>query len=888
MHYAYITCIKRLCGSQHSKSHAGKYFCDNCLQFYTTTNTTHNKLECGKVASYYPEPNTTTSFNGYHKKLSPPVVIYADIEAVLENYEICLNNPATSATTKVQKHSACAVSFYIAHKYDPTLNELWTYEGEDCIKQFCKTLKERTLSLFYKYWATAKSPSTDPIDDFDQEGSCCACEKVINDGDLDKHFDQFSGKYVGPIHKNCKPKYKLSDPFFPVVFHNLSKYDIHLFITELEGDLNPIPCNKELYIALTQTIKLNALNRYKIRYIDSVRFLNSSLEKLSSYMEDRDFKILATKFQGEKFRQMRRKGVFPYDYLDSFEKFNETQLPSIDSFYNSLSDENCSVEDYSFAQKVWDTFNCNTIRDYLKLYLESDVLILADVFENFRNICRRIYKLDPINYVTAPSISWDAMLKFTNVHLELISDGDMYNFLKRAVRGGLTQCSQRISIANNKYLNNFDPSKRNNFLSYIDANNLYGWAMSQPLPLSGFKFLTREEIALFDYKNILSDGDVGYMLEVDLEYPPNQHDSHNYLPFCPENKVPPGGKQAKLIADLTNKSGYIIHLKQLQLCLQHGLILRKIHRILSFTQSCWLKPYIDLNTNQRKLARNDFEKNFYKLMNNAVYGKTMENVEKRRKVVLVKHYESRQNSPGFRQRIARNDFHSVELFGTDLAAIESTPSQIMYDKPIYIGVAVLELSKWLMYEFYYNFLLVKSPSTKIIYMDTDSFILSSEDDFYETIKANPDRFDTSNYKLENKYQIIQANNREPGKMKDEHAGDVMTSFAGLKAKAYSCVVAKDKNKTESIQKIKGVKKSVIKKLSHTDYIECIKYKKTFYGAQRVIRSRSHTLYTEIMNKISLNYKDDKRYILPDNCNTLAHGHYKIEHIINSDQDNNLL
>jgi len=188
-------------------------------------------------------------------------------------------------------------------------------------------------------------------------------------------------------------------------------------------------------------------------------------------MEDKDCKILSTKFQGEKFKQMRRKGVFPYDYLDSFEKFEDTQLPDIDSFYNSLSEENCRIDDYNFAQMVWKTFNCNTIKDYIKLYLESDVLILTDVFENFRKICQKIYKLDPINYVTAPSISWDAMLKYTNVNLELISDGDMYNFLKRAIRGGLTQCTQRISIANNKYITNFDSSKPNNYLSYIDANN---------------------------------------------------------------------------------------------------------------------------------------------------------------------------------------------------------------------------------------------------------------------------------------------------------------------------------------------------------------------------------------------------------------------------------
>jgi len=127
MHYAYITSVKRLCYSQHSKAKSGGHFCDNCLQFFTVNNTTHNKLEYGNDASFYPEPNTTTSFKGFYKKLSPPVVIYADIDTVRENYRTCLNSSSTSSTTKMQKHTA--VSFYMAHKYNPDLNELWTHEG---------------------------------------------------------------------------------------------------------------------------------------------------------------------------------------------------------------------------------------------------------------------------------------------------------------------------------------------------------------------------------------------------------------------------------------------------------------------------------------------------------------------------------------------------------------------------------------------------------------------------------------------------------------------------------------------------------------------------------------------------------------------------------------
>ncbi|XP_052854709.1 uncharacterized protein LOC128263670 [Drosophila gunungcola] len=232
MHYAYITNVFTLCSSQFSKAKSGGYFCENCLQCYHVKNTTHNKFECGKVASFYPEPNTKTSFKGYHKKLSPPVVIYADIEAVLESYRTCLNSPSSSSTTKVQKHTACAVSFYVVHKYNPSQNDLWTYDGDDCMQKFCTALKQKTSSLYNIYWSTPKKPSVSPIDVRAQEGNCTACVMEINAGDLDKCYNQFTGQYVGPIHKNCKPKYKLSDPFFPVVF---TTYRNTIYICSLQN-----------------------------------------------------------------------------------------------------------------------------------------------------------------------------------------------------------------------------------------------------------------------------------------------------------------------------------------------------------------------------------------------------------------------------------------------------------------------------------------------------------------------------------------------------------------------------------------------------------------------------------------------------------------------------
>lgn len=200
---------------------------------------------------------------------------------------------------------------------------------------------------------------------------------------------------------------------------------------------------------------------------------------------------------------------------------------------------------------MWKEFNCNSLLDYLLLYLKVDVLLLCDVFENFRKVCKSIHNLDPCQYYTTPGLSWDAMLKLTNINLELLTDLNMHNFIKKGIRGGIVQCSKRHSIANNKYLSDFDCNKESNYLVYLDVNNLYGYAMSQYLPYSNFEWV--EDIENFHLNNVKDDSPIGYILEVDLEYPTSLHDYHNDFPFCSENKKNENMKQVKLVTDLTHK-----------------------------------------------------------------------------------------------------------------------------------------------------------------------------------------------------------------------------------------------------------------------------------------------------------------------------------------------
>ena len=284
--------------------------------------------------------------------------------------------------------------------------------------------------------------------------------------------------------------------------------------------------------------------------------------------------------------------------------------------------------------------------------------------------------------------------------LELLTDIDMLMFVERGIRGGISQCCNRYAKANNVYMGEqYKPDEDDKYLIYFDVNNLYGWEMTEPLPSVGFKWV--DKIGQHDFFNVPDDHPYGFILEVDLEYPEILHDEHKDLPFCAEHRAPPGSKKTKLITILHDKERYIRHHRALKQALENGLILRKVHRALQFNQSRWLKKYIDLNSEKRKNAKNEFEKMLFKLFNNAVYGKTMENERKHFDVKLV---NKRTGRYGAETLIAKPNFHSCTIFEENLVAVQMLRSEIFIRKPMYIGLTVLDLSKTLVYRFHYQYM----------------------------------------------------------------------------------------------------------------------------------------------------------------------------------------
>ena len=904
-HYVLIKDFNKFMYNQ-TKHKERKHFCMYCLQCFSSDRVLNNHKDIciqvnGEQAIKMPDKdNNILKFNNFHKQQPVPFVIYADFEAITEKIHGCQQNNESSYTEAYQRHTDCGYGYKVVCCYDDKYTKpIQLYRGEKAVYKFMENMLEEV-----KYCKKAMKKHFDKplrmteVDgkEFKKATTCHICDKKYTEKDIRvRDHCHITGKYRGSAHQECNLKLRINpeEIKIPVIFHNLRGYDSHFIMQEIGAivkkhaytkngkeikmDINAIPNNMEKYMSFMLGNHLT--------FIDSFQFMSSSLDKLVSNLPAEALKYTNKRFGKEKFKLMTRKGIYPYDYMDSFEKFNKTELPTKEEFYSILNNEHITNEDYSHAQNVWTTFQLQTMGEYHNLYLKSDILLLADVFENFRKTCLQYYKLDPCHYFTSPGLSWDAMLKMTNIQLELMTDIDMFQFIEKGMRGGISYITNRYGKANNKYMREYNEKAPSKYIMYLDANNLYGWAMSQYLPTGGFKWMTDKQINKIDLAKYNENSEKGLILEVDLEYPKELHDLHNDYPLAAERvcvnkdmlswyckKIATKynistGLVHKLIPTLSDKEKYVLHYRNLQLYLDLGLKVKKVHRVLEFNQSPWLKQYIDFNTQKRTQAKNSFEKDFFKLMNNSVFGKTMENIRKRVDVRLI------TDEKKLLKMASKPTYVSSKIFNENLVAVHKIKETLTLNRPAYLGMCILDLSKTLMYDFHYNYIKEKyGNNAKLLFTDTDSLTYEIEaEDVYRDFWNDKDRFDNSDYP-ENSPYFDKTNKKVIGKFKDEAAGIPITEFIGLRSKMYSYI--KDNQKVGKTAK--GIKKNIIKNnIKHEDYKNVLINNKQIHHTMKTIRSSKHQLGSYEINKVSLSCFDDKRYIANDGINSFSYGHYAI-------------
>ena len=639
--------------------------------------------------------------------------------------------------------------------------------------------------------------------------------------------------------------------------HHIIKHAIGRLKT---WSLNCIPQSTEKFLSLLVYIK----DSVGLRFIDSLQFLNTSLAKLAQNLTDTPHLDSITTMP-DYIKSSASKSVFPYSYIDSFTRLEEqrSSLPPISDFFDFLTQQvNITQDDHNTAARVYKDCNCNCLKDYMLLYMKLDIYLLADIFESFRAAALSEDSLDPLNFYSIPGLSWASALKSMNQPLQLLSDHTMYNFFESAIRGGMTFINKhRVT------------SRDDGELLYIDVNNLYGWSLSQKLPCSDFGWILNDDVLerlIYELPRMDVNSNFGFIFEVDLITPSELHDKLDQLPPAPIFEMPPDSKVNKLLLHHKDKCNYVIHFRLLQCYILLGVKVSKVHRAIKFQQDHVFMSYIDSNTTKRALATNDFTKSYYKLKNNSLYGKTVENIRKRTNLRLcntVKKLVTYSSKALFKRSIKITE---------DLVIATMFKEAICLNRPVYIGQAVLDLSKLRMYTLNYTELAKYRQefncSIDIIAADTDSFFLCCRGVNLNSqllpAMIKDELLDTSNYPsthpLYSKKFAAQI-----GKFKDESGGvDKYSDWIFLRPKLYSLLTVND----NEFNKAKGV---IMKqaRLTHKRYLEVLNDTEPHYVKQRRIGSTNHQLYSFESTRRALTSTDDKRLWIGSN-QSVAYGHYR--------------
>ena len=589
--------------------HNKKYIYRRCLSSYTSENMLlkHNsKCENNDITSIKTSSKSHLHWEKYFLKNPLYFRIYADFEADNENDNTCIGNK----TTNIYKQNPVLNGYHIVSELEDNLKSDYyqshlDYNNVDWFVDEVIRL-ENKMALYFKNTNKDIIMTKENEEDFRNDNICRFCEKIIESDKVRDHC-HLTGKYRGPAHNTCNINVtQKQSNFIPFIFHIFSNYDCHMFFKKLvdkkkdKVDFDIIPKTNEEYISVTYGC---------IRFIDSYRFLSSGLDSLVKNLDEDDFKILKKEFP-DKWQYLNKKLAYPYEYFNSIDDYKKP-VHNLENkhFFSKLKNKCPDDKEIDRTREIIKKFNIKNGKELTELYLKSDVILLADVFEKFIEISVDENGINPLYCVSLPGYTWQCGLKYTGINLQTLQDKDMILLLENNIRGGIS------SVMGDRYIKSDD----NKNILYIDANNLYGHSMNQYLPYDEIKF--DNNIKLEDILNTPDNSDIGYFIEVDLIYPKNIKERTKNFPCGPMNKkIDPDNfndymkeiktdtyiQTKKLICDWSDKKSYLIHYRMLKFYIRHGMVVDKVHNIISFKQSKWLEKYISFNTQKRNKAKNDF------------------------------------------------------------------------------------------------------------------------------------------------------------------------------------------------------------------------------------------------------------------------------------------
>ena len=919
-HYVYITDFDNFCSDGRKT-----WNCGNCMINFSTEIALQNHRNLcrknGEAACQLPSHQQTVEFKANEKTVLQAITGFCDFECSLQpvtseenavKYR-CDNCAASddpsqcSHTVKdIHKQLPTTYSIYFTDKSGKILYSKTKSQEGDVMQDFfitLKTLEGRLMSLLQQHREITWNEEYDRIHEVSNVCHLCHEGFMYYPSSRRKVRDHchYSGEYLGAAHHSCNWK-RTQDRSIPIFIHNLKNYDSHFLVQGLkywDTDIAGLPYNME---------KFRTLNIGKFCFIDSFQMLPSSLNVLVNNLRDsnHDFPFVSKLpyCRNEFAKQLLlRKGVYPYEWAESIGKLKVTTVfPPLECFFSTLTQSNISDEDYAHGKLVFEFFRCKNMLDYCDLYCNLDTVLLCEVMMAFRKAVKNDFNLDATRYISVPQLAFDAMLRTLDEPIELMSDIDMIIMCEQGIRGGVSFIAERKVQLHNYEAPTADFScedKVQDHLLYTDANNLYSVAQSAPQPAGDYAWCDEEQLTRLNkhINEIPVESAVGFILEVDLDYPSHLHESHASMPLVADNQtfncdnISPYSrasmtclkghnyaknyKSKKLCTTFKSKKNYVVHYRNLQTYLKQGLKLKKIHRAIRFKQQRYLKKIIEFCTAIRIAAKSPFQKNLFKLMMNSVYGKFLQDNRKHFEVKICRSQKM------FDKFNASPLYKGHRILSEGVVAMYLSKKIVQLDRLYATGFTILELSKNHMNRSWYEFIqpTLGADNVSIVLTDTDSLLLHVKNMSRRQMmdKLTP-IMDFSNYP-KNHIRYSEKVKAVPGFFKDENGGNYMTEVIGLKSKCYVTKVLHQYTKDNKEHVVcKGVGGAARKALTLKLYRKCVLDFNQIRTTSYTIRSNKHKLFTQRIRKIALSTTDDKRWLLPCGIHTLPHYYHENKNV----------